>query len=180
MEKKPEELGKIFELVVDRSEKLLSNIFLLETDLKSIYEANVKVMRNTVDSEELIEHLDRIKIPVEFLKAKEEVFEELSADLRRYEILRDELDTRSSKDLPKKTKKIFALMDFLPKKIEPLSERYIILNDLLSADGLVDSIFNQLEKINNRKINQIFKKDLWKKRIMKLIFISTLRLLILN
>jgi len=122
-------------------------------------------MRDSVDKDALIQHLDRIRVPAVFLKAKDIVRQKLSDDVEFLQTKREELETRSSVDLPRKTKKIFALMDFLPKKIEPMGEKYDLLCELLSANGIVDKLFESLESINNSRKNQIFSKDKWRKSL---------------
>ena len=104
----------------------------------------------------------------------------LETEVAKLEKQRDELVQRSMEDLPKKSKKIFALMDFLPKKIDPLFERYNILTSLLEPDGAIDDIFNQLESINNKKRNQLFRKEKWMKSLLlTMIVAEEVRLLVI-
>lgn len=163
MEKSPEELGKLFEVLDNQIGEKIAVLPALKLRLESTYRAYQKELIDNVDLENLINKLDVADEPVGFVRYRDLAREKLEKEIESLKEQRKKLDDRCQIEITEEMAHVKERVRLLPVKIPELIDRYNILEQILSPEGFVTKTFNSLEKYNNSMITKNFKKEFWDK-----------------
>lgn len=161
MERKPEELGKLFEVILNQSGKYLQTILPLETKLKTIFDASQSTIEQQVNRQDLIEALIALEPtnePAKFLKLCEDTRTSIEKQIKEVE---DELVNVIHERtilLDNRLQAIKMMISLIPLKYEQLLKRYKLINIMLIDGGAISSILKQLDDITNSRISKIKRK----------------------
>lgn len=161
MERKPEELGKLFEVILNQSGSYLQKILPLETKLKTIFDTNQSTIEQQVDRQALIKALIALgptNEPAKFLKLCEDTENSIEKQIKEVEDkLLDVVHERTIL-LDTRLQAIKAMIDLIPLKHKSLIRRYKLINIMLVDNGAISSILKQLDDIVHSRISKIKRK----------------------
>ena len=163
MKRNPEELGKLFEIISNKSSMLLKNIFPLTTSLQSIYEANQLHMLDTINRDDLRSAVLNLEHPIKFVKKRDDARQVLNLEVGKYKTLKEDMTTEVNKTLEEKFDKIKSSIELIPLKVQLLIERYAYIISIFGKNKFIENIFKAFEIYNTSGSVKRFKKTLWRK-----------------
>ena len=173
MEKSPEELGKLFEVINEEIDHRIAALPPLKLRLQSTYMAYQKEMIENIDQDKLIEKLDAVDDPVGFIKYRDAAKNKLEKELESLKQQRKSLDDRCQIEIVDEMAHGKERVRLLPIKIPELLDRYNIMEQILANDGFITKVFVKLENYNSF-YNRRFKKELLQQAMTVTVQFATL------
>lgn len=161
MERKPEELGKLFEVILNQSGKYLQKILPLETKLKTIFDTNQSTIKRQVDKQALIEVLMSLRLinePAKFLKLGEDTERSIEKQIKEVEDKILNIVHERTIALDNRLQAIKIMIDLTPLKYKSLIKRYKLMTLMLVDGGAISIILKQLDDIVYSRISRIKRK----------------------
>lgn len=150
MEKKPEELGRLFEVVLNQSGKYLKEILPLETKLKTIFDAHQSTMAQQVNRKALIKALIALgptNEPAKFLKIVEGTERSIENQMREVDEKLLEVVYERTITLGNRLEAIKLMINLIPLKHKELVKRYKLITLMLVDGGIISVILKELDDV---------------------------------
>jgi len=166
MEKKPEELGKLFEVVLKQSGKYIQEILPLETKLKTIFDAYQSTMEQQIDRDALIKALivmGKTNEPAKFLKLVENTERSIKEQMAEVEEKHLGVMYERTITLGNRLDAIKVMLNLLPLKHRDLVKRYKLTTLMLVDGGIISVILKALDDV-------VHSRSLRKKRKQRALF----------
>ena len=174
MEKSPEELGKVFELINNKSIEKLHSILPLKVKFGSIFAANQADMETNIDKKILISNLLKLEEPAKFAKMRDDTQKQLEDKLNQLQNERSDLDLQCRKTLEDEYESIKNQILLLPNKLKDLIDRYNSLKIMMTTDGMITKTFKDFEKYINSTHRRLINKKKWKRSLRGIISFGTI------